>query len=104
HLLCFYINDPATPDFSTLSLHDALPILVAVTGRGGAVHGAERHRHRLVVRSRERDREGEQGRLVLLAFLLGHGADADPRLVVHRSEEHTSELQSLTTILFRLLL
>src|SRR5262245_60823488 len=35
--------------------------VVVVAGRRGAVHGLERHRHRLVVRDRERDREGEQG-------------------------------------------
>ena len=36
----------------------------------------------LVVGGRERDREGEQGRLALLALGLGHVADADARLVV----------------------
>src|SRR3954464_14482510 len=44
--------------------------VVAVARGGGAVRGAERHRHRLVVGGRETDREGEQRRLVLLAFLL----------------------------------
>src|SRR5262249_38574695 len=35
------------------------------------------------VGGRERDREGETRRLALLAFLLGHVADADARFVVH---------------------
>ena len=35
------------------------PTVVAVARRGGAVHGAERRRHRLVVGGRECDREGE---------------------------------------------
>src|SRR5262245_6224149 len=57
--------------------------VVVVTRLRRAVRGAERHRYCLVVGGRERDREGEQRRLILLAFLLGHGADADARLVVH---------------------
>src|SRR5262245_53007131 len=55
---------------------------VVLAGLGGAVHGAVRHRHRLIVGDRERDREGEQGRLILLALRLAHSADADTRLVV----------------------
>ena len=50
--------------------------------RGRAVHGAERQRHGLIVGGRERDREREHGRLVLLALGPGRVADADARLVV----------------------
>src|SRR5262249_6333432 len=50
--------------------------VIAVAGGGGAVHGLEGHRHRLVVGGRKRDREREQGRLVLLPFLLAHVVDA----------------------------
>src|SRR5207249_10884001 len=88
----FFFNDTPTTEIYTLSLHDALPIcegqraglgdIVAVARRGGAIHGAERRRHGLVVGGRERDGEGEQ----------------------RRSEEHTSELQSRFDLVCRLLL
>src|SRR5579863_10642794 len=35
----FFLNDPATTEIYTLSLHDALPIFGAKTGRDG-IHGA----------------------------------------------------------------
>src|SRR5438270_9803184 len=38
--------------------------VIAVARRRGAVHGAVRHRHRLIVGGRERDREGEERRLL----------------------------------------
>src|SRR5262249_37136827 len=57
--------------------------VVVVTRGRGAIGGAVRHRHGLVVGGRERDREREQGRLPLLALFLGHVADADARFVVH---------------------
>src|SRR5262249_34215290 len=57
--------------------------VVVVARCGGAVHGAERHRHRLIVSGRERDREGEQRRPTLPALGLGHVGDADAWLVVH---------------------
>src|SRR5437016_14125187 len=66
----FFFNDTATTEIYTLSLHDALPILVRA---GGLPPGHQR----------------APGR--------------DPRLEL-RSEEHTSELQSLTNLVCRLLL
>src|SRR3712207_9571146 len=36
--LCFFFNDTATTDIYTLSLHDALPILVAVLELDGGRH------------------------------------------------------------------
>src|SRR3989339_1942908 len=69
----FFFNDTATTEISTLSLHDALPIL----GQGPG-HQQER-----------------PGR--------GRRDPAGPHLDL-RSEEHTSELQSLTNLECRLLL
>src|SRR5262249_41887169 len=57
--------------------------IVAATRLRRAVNGMIRHRHGLVIRGRERDREREEGRLALAALLLAHVADADPRLIVH---------------------
>src|SRR5438093_7860919 len=72
----FFFNDPASTGIYTLSLHDALPISRA---RPLPLQHLPAARHRW------------------------HGAprhpDADPR-----SEEHTSELQSLTNLVCRLLL
>src|SRR5215213_11669566 len=70
----FFFNDTATTEIYTLSLHDALPISPASTNRSAG--GAV---------SRDLPR-----RL----------ASAGPA----RSEEHTSELQSLTNLVCRLLL
>src|SRR5438093_11577667 len=82
----FFFNDTATTEIYTLSLHDALPILeigAGIAGRAGlqdrrqAARGNDpRHLHA----DRRRDGEGR------------------------RSEEHTSELQSLTNLVCRLLL
>src|SRR3712207_8278004 len=81
----FFFNDPATTEIYTLSLHDALPILAGARSlRAGLLH----------------------------AFVLIHFAtmvifvpyDYDNRLVLPRSEEHTSELQSRQYLVCRLLL
>jgi transposase len=71
------------------ALHDAGLVVERISPKaaharpGAAVGGAERHRHRLVVGGRQRDREREERRLVLPALRLRHVSDADPRLVVH---------------------
>src|SRR2546425_8018278 len=77
----FFFNDTATTEIYTLSLHDALPISVARRRAG----------HRLLHQIRYRDH-------VLL------GGRRDRRAAVLRSEEHTSELQSLAYLVCRLLL
>src|SRR2546425_9076479 len=81
----FFFNDTATTEIYTLSLHDALPI-----------YGVGRDLHRGVAGPALRHR-----RLVRVA--------SDPRVhltggVVDRSEEHTSELQSVAYLVCRLLL
>src|SRR2546425_8600868 len=79
----FFFNDTATTEIYTLSLHDALRSLA---GRVVAAAGAEAQRHR------------DHGLLVML--------DDDELQAVRerRSEEHTSELQSLAYLVCRLLL
>src|SRR5438034_2806739 len=85
YLSFFFFNAPATTEISTLSLHDALPISVA--GHLGA--------GRIRVPRGRRRRRGPRGR--------DHPATPDhPGLT--RSEEHTSELQSHSDLVCRLLL
>src|SRR2546425_3963006 len=79
----FFFNDTATTEIYTLSLHDALPILIpglvrSVANAGRSVNNASPFRSRPTVMLK--------------------GA---PEL---RSEEHTSELQSLAYLVCRLLL
>src|SRR5438093_10336449 len=74
--LFFFFTEPAPTEIYTLSLHDALPICAH---RGPRAHQS----------SRDDPHRSGQAR---------NGAD---RL---RSEEHTSELQSLTNLVCRLLL
>src|SRR2546430_6686229 len=81
----FFFNDTATTEIYTLSLHDALPIFVQVVTRrggqprvGGTIEG------------------GGQG-------TLRETADASGA-IGNRSEEHTSELQSQSNLVCRLLL
>src|SRR2546430_15589139 len=73
--LFFFFNDTATTEIYTLSLHDALPISVRPAVRPGLVGQA----------------------------VLGRGGRAQEGGVV-RSEEHTSELQSQSNLVCRLLL
>src|SRR2546430_12677108 len=73
----FFFNDTATTEIYTLSLHDALPIFAA------------RMRHRRSNAARKRQ-------------ALRHRVA--PPVVQHRSEEHTSELQSQSNLVCRLLL
>src|SRR5438552_15527781 len=71
----FFLNDPATPEIYTLSLHDALPISNAPACSG---RSTRRALSRTSLRAKDR---------------------ASPR-----SEEHTSELQSPDHLVCRLLL
>src|SRR5687767_15780383 len=70
----FFFKDTAPPEIYTLSLHDALPIWTARARRPGCASAASRW---------------------------GRTARPPPRW---RSEEHTSELQSLAYLVCRLLL
>src|SRR2546430_7375587 len=76
----FFFNDTATTEIYTLSLHDALPILDVGQVLGGGLHVLE----------------------------LARVPPVAPRVLqpprVERSEEHTSELQSQSNLVCRLLL
>src|SRR5438093_7945158 len=74
----FFLNAPSAPAIYTLSLHDALPI--SGQSADGRHHGALRDRGQP-----DRHRDQHRNR-------------------AGRSEEHTSELQSLTNLVCRLLL
>src|SRR5260221_11759609 len=74
----FFFNDTATTEIYTLSLHDALPILLG------------RPDWSAMVRSR----------LTAISASWVQGKECRPR----RSEEHTSELQSHSDLVCRLLL
>src|SRR2546423_10633866 len=79
----FFFNDTATTEIYTLSLHDALPIWTCAAGEPGLHAWAGPSR----ARSRRRRSRSPWRR---------------PRR--RRSEEHTSELQSLAYLVCRLLL
>src|SRR5205823_14196169 len=89
-LLSFFFNPPSTTDIYTLSLHDALPIYRSGHPCGGAHGGYARAFD--FWRSQRRD-GGTFDRL----------CDARQKSKA-RSEEHTSELQSLAYLVCRLLL
>src|SRR2546427_8702456 len=82
----FFFNDTATTEIYTLSLHDALPIWIVFGELDGRV--SERA-------TRLRDALARAGVPVELS--------TDVRRVL-RSEEHTSELQSQSNLVCRLLL
>src|SRR5262249_60709597 len=71
----FFFNDTATTEIYTLSLHDALPIFWRITEDGALICPG--------------------GQVLVVSAGQGH---------LSRSEEHTSELQSLTNLVCRLLL
>src|SRR2546430_3674619 len=71
----FFFNDTATTEIYTLSLHDALPIYF----KAGQVQPVQ------MVDGVQVDRDGDE-------------------LAINRSEEHTSELQSQSNLVCRLLL
>src|SRR5258706_2068692 len=85
----FFFNDTATTEIYTLSLHDALPISA---GSLSADSG------KTVLPTRVLGNTG--ARVSILAL----GAGSRFLSYTDRSEEHTSELQSLTNLVCRLLL
>src|SRR5437016_12130499 len=74
----FFFNDTATTEIYTLSLHDALPILTPAWSPDGE-------------------------KIAFTSFRRG-SPDIEILNAIFRSEEHTSELQSLTNLVCRLLL
>src|SRR2546421_820814 len=81
----FFFNDTATTEIYTLSLHDALPISFGI----GPAHGSRRSINQCVA-------------LPIVASAATRWAECGGPLL--RSEEHTSELQSRSDLVCRLLL
>src|SRR5438093_10297394 len=86
-----FFQAAVTPDIYTLSLYDALPI----SGADGGSHSVVRRAAETARARSEVDRRGAERRLAR------RPVEAQPPT---RSEEHTSELQSLTNLVCRLLL
>src|SRR5947207_11549445 len=89
----FSFNDPPTTKIYTLSLHDALPILTRWQPEALGFHRDD-------VRLRRRPHEAERN-------TFGHHSNehsARSTREFRRSEEHTSELQSHSDLVCRLLL
>src|SRR3989475_3706931 len=84
--IIFFFNDTATTDIYTLPLHAALPIYVERVGRG--------------------DRRAVGGLPARHEIFPVQVAPPDQRrhFLMSRSEEHTSELQSQSNLVCRLLL
>src|SRR2546422_1734942 len=101
----FFFNDTATTEIYTLSLHDALPILLTLepgstrrSPRTDRSTGARREQ-------RPRGRRHRARRADPVAELRpGASREAAHQVVALRSEEHTSELQSRLHLVCRLLL
>src|SRR2546430_8728078 len=93
----FFFNDTATTEIYTLSLHDALPIWIAARpGRRSLWSGILGQDHTRFACGGRDPEEGRHRRLCRCR------ARARSRLC--RSEEHTSELQSQSNLVCRLLL
>src|SRR5205814_10527720 len=92
--LLLLFNDPSPTDLYTLSLHDALPIYMQATDRDGTVHRFWRITSPDAIAA-------AQAALAEREMLI---ADGHHRYETARSEEHTSELQSLRHLVCRLLL
>src|SRR5207247_9541586 len=94
----------STPILSTLSLHDALPIYLQhvfrmpLHGRISVVQPF------LELRARRRPGECDIHVIESSADRPGDGPHLALQRLVHRSEEHTSELQSRVDLVCRLLL
>src|SRR3712207_8312119 len=95
--MLFFFNDTATTEIYTLSLHDALPISLRVAREPTRVRissAAVPARNLRLLGLQRAPACGRRARDVTL--LRGSGR--------HRSEEHTSELQSRQYLVCRLLL
>src|SRR5205823_12714509 len=101
-----FFTYPATSQFPPLSLHDALPIFEDELGKPGFWDDQQRAaqvsaEHARLTRRLDRYRrltQEYQDAQELLAM------DGDMAAEIERSEEHTSELQSLAYLVCRLLL
>src|SRR2546430_10116495 len=91
--ISFFFTDTATTEISTLSLHDALPISRDAEGSASRTAADRMARGARAARTTPPTRDATAARR------------APPRVGSRkRSEEHTSELQSQSNIVCRLLL
>src|SRR3712207_8111260 len=94
-MCCFFFNDTATTEISTLSLHDALPIFGYRSPRASAARAAAPRTLRVCTPTSFASRAHSAQRTTIRFW-----ASVESR----RSEEHTSELQSRQYLVCRLLL
>src|SRR5688572_33454442 len=99
-MLCFFFNDTATTEIYTLSLHDALPIsaLGCVVGAGTSFVLSR------VWAFAAGGAWAPQVSRYLAVSAATAGLNAGGVALLARSEEHTSELQSQSNLVCRLLL
>src|SRR2546430_6489908 len=91
----FFFNDTATTEIYTLSLHDALPISATMVG--------------MVYKDLNGNGQRDAGEPAVTGALVRRDGesvitDANGAFRFFRSEEHTSELQSQSNLVCRLLL
>src|SRR2546430_5919583 len=104
-LFFFFFNDPATPEFYPLSLHDALPISLYASGFSGFYLPLMIVLWLLILRGSSIEFRNHIKSAVwdpLWDFLFCSSSLL--LALFFRSEEHTSELQSQSNLVCRLLL
>src|SRR2546427_4173196 len=107
-LLFFFFNDPAPTEIYPLSLHDAFPILLTAVKNFAREEFGLKHRYAMVLHTDEPHPHvhmvvkamGDDGRRLNIRRETLRGW----RREFARSEEHTSELQSQSNLVCRLLL
>src|SRR3989475_8646045 len=104
----FFLNDPAPPDIYPLPLHDPLPILSHLLA-GSGLRPRFIHARRATLEPAPAERRDGSRRTGPLRVQgdTAHGnapGSGASQYVPARSEEHTSELQSQSNLVCRLLL
>src|SRR5260221_14528523 len=104
----FFFNDTATPEIYTLSLHDALPISTCqhtlLDGPVGVSEQLIAHHLRKALYRPARWVLGQRAEDLARGLPLVRGREYVFHSHPERSEEHTSELQSHSDLVCRLLL
>src|SRR2546427_5621865 len=90
----FFFNDTATTEIYTLSLHDALPIFCSESQITQMAMAA----------ALKNSRVNQSINALMLRRSVGRAKAASVAMAGRRSEEHTSELQSQSNLVCRLLL
>src|SRR2546427_6576244 len=98
-LLSLFFNDTATTEIYTLSLHDALPILSESAGSASDPVTESEPRDRSSLPPHRSSRTTRPRAMTLRCLALTRRCSRQAR-----SEEHTSELQSQSNLVCRLLL